>query len=346
MKFEIKKATKRAARLRMALIGLSGGGKTYKSLLIARELAGPEGRVIVIDTERGSASKYADVTSFDVIELESFAPRTYVEAIRACEDAGADVIVIDSLSHAWIGKEGALDQVDRFAKRQSGNTFGAWREVTPQHNELVDAILRARAHVVVTIRAKMDYSQEKDERTGRTVVRKVGLAAVQRDGLEYEFDVVADVDFEHNAVISKTRCSALADKVFPMRDTETLARELRTWLSDGAAPATAQRFAPPRPREPGEDDDAPVNDGPAPIVTTKGITLASAAAVREHVVEGVKTRKHLEATARKYGSHPWARPALIEVAIGILEADRDDVSATIDHWAKEGPKPAPAERAA
>lgn len=241
MGFTIKKATKQSARLRMALIGLSGGGKTWKSLFIARELAGPQGRVIVIDTERGSASKYADQFSFDVLELDTFEPRTYGDAIRACEGEGADVIVIDSLSHAWIGKGGALDQVDKVAKRQGGNSFGAWRDVTPQHNELVDTILRARAHVLVTMRAKMEHSQERDEKTGRTVVRKVGLAAVQRDGMEYEFDVVLDVDSEHNAIVSKTRCSALTDKVFSSRDTGELAGALRAWLTE--APAAPQADA-------------------------------------------------------------------------------------------------------
>lgn len=232
-KFTIKKATKKSARLRLALVGPSGSGKTWKALALASALASGK-RVVVIDTERASASKYADAFDFDALELETFEPRTYVEAIRACEEAGADVIVIDSLSHAWMGKGGALEQVDRAAKSQGGNSFGAWRNVTPQHNDLVDAILRANAHVIVTMRAKTEYVQEKDDR-GRTTVRKVGLAAVQRDGMEYEFDVVCDVTAEHDAIVTKTRCSPLTDKIFPPHETPVLGAALRAWLTDGAA---------------------------------------------------------------------------------------------------------------
>lgn len=258
MQFNIKKATKQQARLRMALIGPSGSGKTYSALEIATRLGQ---RVIVIDTERGSASKYADLFAFDVLELETFEPRTYVAALQACTDAGADVVVVDSLSHAWIGKGGALEQVDRAAKRQGGNSFGAWRDVTPQHNELVDAMLRTNAHLIVTMRAKTEFVQERDERTGRTVVRKVGLAPVQRDGLEYEFDVVADVNHEHEAVITKSRCAALSDAIIP-RPGESLAKTLRAWLSDGVArdPSPAKEPAPPV-EEP--SDEHPSQESPA-----------------------------------------------------------------------------------
>ena len=253
--FTIKKATKQQARLRMALIGPSGSGKTYSALEIATRLGQ---RVIVIDTERGSASKYADLFAFDVLELETFEPRTYVAALRACTDAGADVVVVDSLSHAWIGKGGALEQVDRAAKRQGGNSFGAWRDVTPQHNELVDAMLRTDAHLIVTMRAKTEFVQERDERTGRTVVRKVGLAPVQRDGLEYEFDVVADVNHEHEAVITKSRCAKLSDAIIP-RPGEALANTLRAWLSDGVAREPAPSPTQPAKEEPPAREHEPVH---------------------------------------------------------------------------------------
>ncbi|MDF2439183.1 MAG: hypothetical protein JWN98_167, partial [Abditibacteriota bacterium] len=182
MSMSFQKATKRSARLRMALIGVAGAGKTYTALNIAKHLGGS---VAVIDTERGSASKYSDMFDFDVLELEVFSPQMYVDAIQAAEEAGYEVLVIDSLSHAWTGKGGALEQVDRSAKRsQSGNTFGAWRNVTPLHNAMVDAIINTKMHVITTMRAKSGYVQEKDEKTGMVTVRKVGLAPVQRDGLE------------------------------------------------------------------------------------------------------------------------------------------------------------------
>lgn len=234
---QFQKATKKKAKLRMALVGPSGSGKTYTALAIATSLGQ---RVAVVDTERGSASKYADLFGFDALDLETFAPQQYIDAINAAAKAGYDVLVIDSLSHAWIGTGGALEQVDNIAKRsQSRNSFNAWREVTPQHNAMVDAIIRAPLHVIVTMRAKTEYVMEKDERTGKTVPRKVGIQPVQRDGMDYEFDVVADVDEDHNFIVSKTRCSTLADKVFKKAGAD-VAGHLTAWLTDGSeAPASA-----------------------------------------------------------------------------------------------------------
>jgi hypothetical protein len=237
---QFNRASKKSARLRLALIGPAGAGKTYTALAVASHLEGP---VAVIDTERGSASKYSDAFEFDVLELDSHSPQTYIEAIAAAEEAGYRTLIIDSLSHAWTGKEGALSQVDRLARRsQTGNTFGAWRDVTPMHNNMVEAIVAAKMHVIATMRAKTEYVQEKNEKTGKTTVRKIGLAPVQRDGLEYEFDVVADLDQDNNCIIGKTRCPALAGQVFP-RAGRDLARKLNAWLSDGGSPDAADAKA-------------------------------------------------------------------------------------------------------
>jgi hypothetical protein len=242
MSMMFQKATKQSARLRMALIGVAGSGKTYTSLNIARHLGG---RVAVIDTERGSASKYSDMFDFDVLELEVFSPNMYVDAIQAAEEAGYEVLIIDSLSHAWTGRGGALDMVDKTAKRsQSGNTFGAWRDVTPLHNTMVDAIINARMHIITTMRAKTDYVQEKNEKTGRITVRKVGLAPVQRDGLEYEFDVVADLDQDNNLIVGKTRCPAVAGAVIPKAGKE-IALKLKNWLGEDSG---ENKFEAPLPK--------------------------------------------------------------------------------------------------
>lgn len=230
--FSFTKATKRQARLRMALIGPSGSGKTYSALAIASAMA-PGGKIAVIDTERGSASKYAGIFAFDVLELETFAPETYAQAIEAADAAGYDVLIIDSLSHAWFGKDGALEQVDRAAKRSSSqNSFAAWREVTPHHNAMIDAILQCKAHVIVTMRAKTEYVMETNEK-GKSVPRKVGLAPVQRDGLEYEFDVVADMNLDNDLIVSKSRCPAMSGQVVN-KPGENVAKILLAWLTDGA----------------------------------------------------------------------------------------------------------------
>lgn len=237
MQFEIKKATKAQSKARIALMGPAGSGKTFSALNLAAHLGE---RVIVIDTERGSASKYADEFEFSVIELDTFSPRTYAEAIRAAEAAGADVIIIDSLSHAWIGKDGALEMLDRASSNSRGgdrgNSFTSWKTVTPLHNELVDTILRSRSHVIATLRTKTDYVIEQNAQ-GKIVPRKVGLAAVQRDGIEYEFDIVGVLDMDNQMTVSKTRCRGLPPgEVIPKPGRET-AERLLAWLTDGAAPA-------------------------------------------------------------------------------------------------------------
>ena len=241
MKFE--KATKRQARLRMAIDGPSGSGKTYTALMAAFAIAGKGGRVAVIDTERGSASKYADrFPAYDVLELNTFSPQTYTEAIKMAGESGYDLLIIDSLSHAWEGEGGAIDIVDRMAARNSGgNSYTAWREVTPLHRRMVDAMLQSPCHVIATMRSKMEYVLEPDSK-GRMVPRKVGMAPIQRQGTEYEFDVVADMDIEHKLVVSKTRCPAI-DGLVELKPTARWFAPLRDWLMDGA-PATEPTSSP------------------------------------------------------------------------------------------------------
>jgi hypothetical protein len=248
MSVQFTPATKHASRLRLALAGPAGSGKTYSALAIAAALPQP---VAVIDTERGSASKYSDLFKFSTLELESFHPDRYIEAIHAAAEAGFETLVIDSLSHAWMGKDGALELVDRAAKRaQTANSFGAWREVTPLHNALVDAMIGARLHLIVTLRSKTEYVQEKDDK-GRTVIRKMGMAPVQRDGLEYEFDVYGDLDQDNNLIVGKTRCPALAGQII-RKPGAGLAATLTTWLQ-GAPDVQHSTHVPPT-RERDVDD--------------------------------------------------------------------------------------------
>jgi AAA domain len=226
------KATKCDAKLRLAVCGPSGSGKTYTLLKVATELGGP---IAVVDTERGSASKYADLFEFDVMELGSYNPLDLIKIIDAAAQAGYRVLCIDSLSHFWMGKDGELDQVDRAARRmQTPNSFAAWKHVTPIHNQLVDKITCAPIHVLVSLRSKTEWILDRDDRTGKTAPRKVGLAPVMRDGIEYEFDVCGDMDQENTLLITKTRCPKLAGGIFPKPGKE-LADALKEWLQ-GVAP--------------------------------------------------------------------------------------------------------------
>jgi AAA domain len=233
------RAVKYDAKLRFAVCGPSGSGKTYTLLTLASELGGP---VALVDTERGSASKYADIFEFDVLELESYDPGRLIEIIDQVAQERYRVLCIDSLSHFWIGKDGELDKVDRAARRmQSPNSFTAWKQVTPLHNALIDKIVSAPLHILASMRSKTEWIIDRDERTGKTAPRKVGLAPVMRDGIEYEFDVCADMDQENTLVITKSRCPKLAGGVFPKPGKE-LADVLKEWL--GGAPMQMVRPEP------------------------------------------------------------------------------------------------------
>lgn len=228
------KATKEQSKLRMALIGPSGSGKTYTALAIAKHLN--LGKIAFIDTERGSASKYAHEFDFDVLTLDPpFTIEKYIEAIRMAGDAGYGVLIIDSLSHAWAGAGGMLEYVDNRKKSSGGKDgFSAWGDATPKQNHFIDSILGSNCHVIATMRSKMTYVQAKDERTGKTAIEKHGLQPIQRDGVEYEFDIIGDLD-EHNTLrITKTRASSLSEYVADKAGAE-LAGMIRSWLLDGVA---------------------------------------------------------------------------------------------------------------
>jgi hypothetical protein len=228
--FEIHRATKRRAKLRLGMSGPAGSGKTYSALLIA---AGLGGRIGMIDTEHGSGDLYADLLpdGYDVLQLAPpYSPARYVEAIHALEDAGVQTIIVDSLTHAWTGEGGSLDRQGKIADK-SGNSWQAWRQVTPEHNALVEALLQSRCHIIATMRAKTEYVQEKDERTGKNVVRKVGLAPIMRDGIEYEFTTFFELDVHHMAFAGKDRTRLFDGTIFkPDIDT---GRQLLSWLDAG-----------------------------------------------------------------------------------------------------------------
>lgn len=260
MAYVFQKAVKAKSKARIGLIGPSGSGKTYTALLLATHMGN---RIALIDTEHGSASKYADEFDFDTLWLNNYHPKNYIEAIKAAGEAGYDVLIIDSLSHAWAGTDGALDLADKNAAKYGGNRWAAWRDVTPLHNQLIEAILSSPCHVIATMRSKMEYIQTTDEK-GKTVIRKVGMAPIQRDGMEYEFDVVGELDIDHNFIVSKTRCKALDGAIIKCPGKE-LADTLMAWLSDGvempAAQNPVEKSAPARNEKPAEKPPTRQSDG-------------------------------------------------------------------------------------
>lgn len=226
-----QKATKQEARARIALIGPSGAGKTWSSLMLATELA--EGKPFaVLDTESGSAAKYSDQFAFDVVEVDDFKPANFFAVFGAARDAGYPVLVVDSLTHFWKGPNGILEQVDLLTQsRYKGNSMQAWKEGNAMHQQELGVIVRAPFHVICTMRSKTAYETSQDDR-GKLKMQKIGLAPEQREGVEYEFDLVGNFNNQNGKVlmeIGKTRCSDMQGVVAADPTTETFQPFLK-WL--------------------------------------------------------------------------------------------------------------------
>ena len=203
---KLEQATRSNSSMRLAIHGPSGSGKTYSALQLAKGLT-KNNQIAVIDTEAGSAALYSNLTSFKVLRLEQpFTPERFIEAITICENAGCDVIIIDSLSHAWEGAGGVLE----IHGHMPGNSFANWSKVMPRHNSLVQKILTSSSHIIATLRAKQDYLI--DQSNGRMTIQKVGLKPVQKEGIDYEFTLAFDMDIHHKASASKDRTGLFIDK--------------------------------------------------------------------------------------------------------------------------------------
>lgn len=228
-----QKATKKRGRLRFGLAGPSGSGKTFTGLAIGTQIAARAGgRLAVIDTENESASKYADKFDFDVLAISApYTPEKYVKAIHAAEEAGYAAILIDSITHAWSGSGGVLEIVDDAGARASGNKFAGWRVGTPIHNEFVDAMVHCKIHLIATVRSKTEYVLEDNDK-GKKTPRKVGMAPIQRDGMEYEFDAFAEMNMDHALIVGKTRCSEI-DGLVDKKPGKKFADTLYDWLNAG-----------------------------------------------------------------------------------------------------------------
>ncbi len=230
MAITFQQASKKQSRLRAAVFGPSGAGKTYSCLRIA---AGIGGRVALIDTEHGSASKYADRFTFDTAQLADRTIDGYVEAIKSARDY--DVLIIDSLSHGW---QELLEQVEKLAQaKYRGYTWSAWSEGTPKQRQLIEAILAYPGHLLATIRSKTEWTTASDDR-GKSRPVRVGLAPEQGKGIEYEFDLLLEMTTEHVARIIKDRTGKFQDQLIEKPD-ESFGTALRNWLQEGTEPAPA-----------------------------------------------------------------------------------------------------------
>jgi AAA domain len=203
---QLRKATRKKAKIRLGLSAVSGGGKTYSAILVAKGLSKDLSKVAIIDTENGSADLYAHLGEFNVLPLTApFTPERYIDAIRTCEKAGMEVIIIDSISHEWDGKGGCLEIVESL-----GGKYQDWARVTPRHQAFLEAILHSPSHIITTVRRKQDYEMIKDGNKVR--VEKSGLREITREGFEYELTINLEMDTKHNAVASKDRTNLFMGK--------------------------------------------------------------------------------------------------------------------------------------
>lgn len=269
-------AERRRSKLRIGISGPSGSGKTYSALLLAHGITKDWTKVYVIDTEQGSADLYSDLGQYNVASLEApFSPERYIEYIKACEAAGAEVIIIDSVTHEWDGKGGLLESNELIAQTKfKGNTWSAWSQTTPRHQKFIDAITSSKCHIITTARSKTDTIQTEDKK-----IKKVGLKEIQREGFEYELTINFSIDREkHYASASKDRTGLFIDRD-PFVISASSGEELAAWNDAGAEP-----ILPPQQEAPASLPAERVT--PAPAKAPTATQLANSHATVEKPTEG------------------------------------------------------------
>lgn len=244
------KAERSKAKLRMAITGASGSGKTYTSLLIARGLVGDSGKIAVADTENRSAALYSHLTDFDTCIITApYEVEKYISVIHAAEEAGYDVLVIDSATPVWKGSGGLLEKQELEAET-CRNKFGSWRNVSKEYRAFIEAIQTCKIHIIVTLRSQTAWDMDGKDENGKKSPVKIGLKPEMRDGFDYEFTVVLNMSatsMGHIALVSKDR-TGIFDEKGPFVPDVSAGVALRDWLESGSdAPAVSPvpSFAPP-----------------------------------------------------------------------------------------------------
>lgn len=222
---EIRKSERKKAKIKLALQGSAGSGKTYSALLIAKGLIdGDFTKTAIIDTENGSADLYAHLGNYNVVTMEPpYSPERFIEAISLCEKSGMEVIVIDSISHCW-------DYLLDVHSNMPGNSFTNWGKITPRQNAFINKILQSNTHIISTMRVKQDYVL--NQKNGKMIPEKVGLKAIQRNDLDYEFTIVFDVDIAHQVKASKDRTGLFIDKPEFVINAAT-GKKIKQWCENG-----------------------------------------------------------------------------------------------------------------
>ncbi|MFA6755775.1 MAG: AAA family ATPase [Bacilli bacterium] len=253
--FIVEDAHRQSLKVKIGLTGATNTGKTWSALLLAGGLLLSEGKtdpknktkpdwdkVVLIDTERNRSLAYAelgDIGKFKYISFKPpYSPDRLLLALASAKRSGAEVIIIDSFTHIWNGEGGLLEIVnEKTEKSKSGNSFTAWNGKTggtAVQNNMVNKLLDTDTHVIVTFRQKMDYKMEVDAVTGKTKVVKHGTKPIQRDDLEYEFDITLKFNNLHQGEIIKNIMPVLGDNgdiIEPV--TIELGKEIGDYFANG-----------------------------------------------------------------------------------------------------------------
>lgn len=223
---QLRTAQRKQSFMKLGIQAPSGCGKTYSALLLAKGLIGDLSKVAVIDSEK-SADLYAHFGEYKVLTLEPpLSPKKYIEAIEVCKNANMELIIIDSLSHAWI-------YIKDYHSRMSGNSFQNWAKLKPLHQELIDTIIQTPIHFICSLRTKHDYVMT--EKNGKIVPEKKGLKAITTDDTEYEFSVMFELDITHQATVSKDRTGLFAPLKVPFQITEGTGKQIKDWCEIGTS---------------------------------------------------------------------------------------------------------------
>lgn len=234
---QLQKAERKRVKLRLNIASPSGFGKTYSALLIAFGLTSDWQKIAVIDTENDSASLYSHLGEFKTVSLKPpYAPEVYIEAIKLCELAGMEVIIIDSVTHVWKGQGGLLEY-----QNSLGGRYQDWAKATPLYQRWLNAILQCKTHVITTNRKKQGYNMITEG--NKTKVEKAGLDDEIRDGYEYEMTIALEIiNDRHLAKASKDRTQLFVDKPEFMITVET-GKQILDWCNKGVIPISETKLA-------------------------------------------------------------------------------------------------------
>ena len=313
--FTPRKAEKKRVKLKMAVQGPSGSGKTWGALALAKNLW-PDAKVCVVDTENESASLYADHFAFDTVPLgPPFTTARYILCIDAVAKAGYDVIILDSITPQWDGEGGILRRKEEMDRRPGSNGYANWATFTPEHEAFKQVMMQTHMHVIATMRSKQDYILVANDK-GKQQPKKVGMAPIQRDQMDYEFTLVFDVGMDHRGEASKDRTGLFNEKIIDLADPKT-AEAIRGWLDNGSEPVTVQESHEPAGAPATQQTSQPATQPPPTTQTGKiGPTKRIPASPPDNLPRLLCTVKRIKESPKKGSANACISVVFDEVLNG------------------------------